>query len=105
MRRPVILKADAQADLEEAAAWYEGQRKGLGRQFTRAIRATLTRLRKAPEVHAKVYGEARRTLVPGFPRYVVYYTVEPTRVTVFSVFHTSRDPRLWQLRVEDLDNP
>jgi plasmid stabilization system protein ParE len=105
MRRRVILKADAEADLKEAVAWYNGQRKGLGKQFNRAVRATLTQLAKVAEAHAKIYGDVRQARVAGFQHYVVHYIVEPAQVTVFSVFHTSRDPRTWQSRVDDSDTP
>src|SRR4051794_17777292 len=101
MRRPAVMTVDAQADLEEAAVWYEGQRKGLGRKFTRSVRATLARLAKAGEAHAKVCGEVRRARVAGFQHYVVHYVIDPAQVTVISVFHTSRDPRTWQSRVDD----
>jgi plasmid stabilization system protein ParE len=103
MPRPVILKADAEAELRGAVAWYNGQRKGLGRRFAQAVRGTLSRLAKAPEAHAKVYGDVRRALVAGFPSYIVYYVLEPAQVTVFSVFHSSRDPRIWQIRADDLE--
>ena len=38
-----------------------------------------------------------RLLVIGFP-YCVYYREEPGRVLVLAVFHTSRDPTVWQSR-------
>jgi plasmid stabilization system protein ParE len=105
MRRPVIVSPDAEADLDEAVAWYDGQRKGLGKQFARAVRATLAQVAKAPEAHAKVYGDARRARVTGFQSYVAFYVVGPAQVDVIAVFHTSRNPRIWQSRVDDLDTP
>lgn len=94
---------DADADLCAAIAWYSAQRKGLGRQFNRAVRATLTQLSKVAEAHAKIYGDVRQARVAGFPYYVVHYLIDPAQVTVFSVFHTSRNPRTWQSRADDLE--
>ena len=39
----------------------------------------------------------RRGVVRGYP-YCIYYREEPTQVRVLSVFHTSRDPTIWQSR-------
>jgi plasmid stabilization system protein ParE len=105
MRRPVVLTDDAKADVRAAAAWYNSQRKGLGKRFNQATRAALAQLSKTAEAHSKMFGEVRQTLIAGFPAYVIHYIVRPNQVVVFSVFHSSRDPRLWQLRVGDLDNP
>jgi len=103
MKRKVVLTADAVADLEEAAAWYEGQRKGLGKRFTQAVKAATAPLARRAEVHAKMYGDARRVRVAGFPYYVAHYIVRADQVIVFSIFHTSRDPRTWQSRADDLE--
>lgn len=105
MNRPVVLTDDAKADVRAAVAWYNGQRKGLGKRFNQAARAAVGLLSRTAEAHARVFGEVRQTLIAGFPAYVIHYIVRPNQVVVFSVFHTSRDPRLWQLRVDDLDNP
>ena len=34
----------------------------------------------------------------GYP-YCVYYRIEEDRVLVLAVFHTARDPAIWQNRV------
>jgi plasmid stabilization system protein ParE len=39
----------------------------------------------------------RCALVRRFP-YAVYYRVEPERIVVIAVFHTKRDPGVWQSR-------
>ena len=105
MKRCVVLTDDAKADVRAAVAWYNGQRKGLGKRFNQAARAAVALLSKTAEAHTKIFGEVRHTLIPGFPAYVIHYIVHSDQVTVFSVFHTSRNPRVWQMRVEDLDNP
>jgi plasmid stabilization system protein ParE len=105
MRRTVVLADDAKADLRAAVAWYKGQRKGWGRRFNQALRTALALPSKTAEAQAKIFGEVRRAQVDGFQHYTIHYIVESTQVTVFSVFHESRDPRLWQQRVNDPENP
>jgi plasmid stabilization system protein ParE len=50
-----------------------------------------------PQLHAAVFGDVRKAVVKGFP-YCVYYREEPAQVRVLAVFHTSRDPNIWQSR-------
>jgi plasmid stabilization system protein ParE len=43
------------------------------------------------------FGDVRKAVVNGFP-YCLYYREEPSQVRVLAVFHTSRDPSIWQSR-------
>lgn len=45
-----------------------------------------------------LYTVVRMALVRRFP-YVILYRVEATRIVVVSVFHTSRDPKIWRRRL------
>ncbi len=47
---------------------------------------------------AAVYGDVRKAVVRRFP-YVVLYREDAAEVVVIAVFHTSRDPSIWQARV------
>jgi plasmid stabilization system protein ParE len=97
MSLPVILRRLAQAEFDDAADWYDGRRAGRGAAFTAAVRRVLTAIAAAPDAYPEVHGDVREADVPGYP-YVVYYRPEPAQVTVLAVFHTSRDPAVWQSR-------
>ena len=64
---PVVVRELAERDMEEAFDWYEGQRPGLGVQFTTAIDRHLSRISGNPEVCQVVLGEVRRAVVRRFP--------------------------------------
>jgi plasmid stabilization system protein ParE len=51
-----------------------------------------------PELHRKVHEDYRRALVRRFP-YAVFYEYTRETVTIYAVFHTSRDPEKWRLRL------
>jgi plasmid stabilization system protein ParE len=70
---------------------------GLGAAFTAAVQQVLDRVAAQPDFYPQVYGDVREALVPGFP-YCIYYREESRRVLVLSVFHTARDPPVWQSR-------
>jgi toxin ParE1/3/4 len=97
MSLPVVLDPEAQAEFDEGYDFYEGRKAGLGETFADAVQVVLDRISANPLIHQVVFGTVRRGVVKGFP-YCLYYREEPTLVRVLSVFHTSRDPAIWQAR-------
>ncbi len=97
MTPPVVLRGIAQAEFDDAADWYEARSGGQGAKFTAAVRQVLMGLGSSPEVHPVVQADIREALVPRYP-YAIYYRPEPGQITVLAVFHTSRDPAVWQTR-------
>jgi len=99
MKRSAHFHDDAKQELNETYAYYERVQKGLGKKFKVAVREAVIAITSMPDVHSKVWNDIRRVRVKGFKYYVIHYLVETTRITVISVFHTSRDPRIWQTRL------
>ena len=97
MSLPVILDPEAQAEFDEAYDYYEGRRTGQGEAFADEVQVVLDLIGQMPRIHQVVFQDIRRAVVRGRP-YCVYYREEPTRMRVLSVFHTSRDPAVWQAR-------
>jgi len=98
MSRRVVLRPAARAEFDEAFDWYEARRAGLGSEFAASVEQALDRISRNPLLHGMVYGEVRCTLVRRFP-YGVYYLIEEERIVVLAVFHSSRDPKIWQSRI------
>jgi plasmid stabilization system protein ParE len=96
--RPLIVRADAEADIEEAFRWYEEQSPGLGAEFVRAVDAVLSAIEREPELHAENFKRARRVLLRRFP-YAIYFVVHPQSIDVLACMHTRRHPRRWRRRV------
>ena len=100
MSRRLIVRAEAEFDIPEAAVWYESREPGLGLQVIAEISAAIhralqnslgyLRLRKHPHV--------RRVLVAGFP-YRVFYIVRADAIVVFAVIHAARHDRQWKRRL------
>lgn len=97
MNSPIVFRRAARAEYDDAADWYEARSPGLGAAFTAAVRVILDRIAAQPAYYATVLDTIREALVPGYP-FCVYYREETGRVLVLSVFHTSRDPAVWQAR-------
>lgn len=97
MSLPVILRPAAQAEFDGAAAWYEKQKPGLGLDFVAEVQAVIDAIAGQPSRYPAVSGDVREAAVNRFP-YCVYYRVRSGRVIVIAVFHSSRDPGVWQSR-------
>ena len=46
--KPVIIRPDAESDIEDAYQWYESQRKGLGDNFLLCLEEALSRVSRSP---------------------------------------------------------
>ena len=97
MSLAIVFRRAARAEFDDAADWYEQRRAGLGAAFTGAVQRILDRIAAQPDFYPRVYLGVREALVSGYP-YCVYYREESGRVLVLSVFHTARDPSVWQGR-------
>ena len=98
MAAEVRFAPEAADDVTAGFRWYEEQRPGLGSQFLDCVVACLERVRRSPELHARVQGEFRRAFVRRFP-YAVFYELVDQTVTVYGIVHTARDPAKWQSRL------
>ena len=97
MTLPVVLTPEAEADVDDAAQWYDDRRRSLGARLTAAIRATLQRISDKPDLYAEVDDGIRRAPVRRFP-YGVFYHHKADRVEVIAILHDRRDPSIWQCR-------
>ena len=99
MKKPVIVRAEAEADLAEAYEWYEQHVCDLGGEFLLCVDAVIASIERNPHLYPVVYkGIIRRALMRRFP-YGVFFVVGERNVSVIAVAHAKRNPRIWQDRV------
>jgi plasmid stabilization system protein ParE len=97
MPAELVLAQEAESDVVGAYGWYEGRRAGLGEEFLSSVDACLESIRRRPEMYPIVHESYRRSLIRRFP-YAVFYEWAESTVTIYAVFHTSRDPDKWRQR-------
>lgn len=94
---PIVLRAEAEVEFDQAFDFYDGQRKGLGPAFAAEIERVFDLIATKPLLHPIVFADIRKAAVRRFP-YCVFYRPHADRVEVIAVFHTKREPSVWQGR-------
>lgn len=100
MSRRLIVRDEAEADLTEAALWYDEREAGLGLELTLEIRAAIGRAVENPLHHLLLRHrpEVRRLLARRFP-YRVFFIVREDAIVVFAFLHAARHDRHWRERL------
>jgi len=94
----VIIHRAAKAEFIEASKWYESKRLGLGREFIDEIEHCIKLAAEYPQRYKIIQNNLRRVVANRFP-YSVYFCYVPERIVVLAIFHSSRNPRIWQSRI------
>ena len=93
----ISFRRAAHEEFIEAAAWYESKRALLGFEFVAEVERCLALAARQPHLYAETYKGLRRIMTKRFP-YGIYFRVEAQRLRVVAVFHSSRNPQIWQGR-------
>ena len=88
---------DAERELDDAVAYYEGCQAGLGVEFAEEVYATILRIIRYPEAWAKLSPNTRRCLTNRFP-YGVIYEAKSDMIRVIAVANLNRRPGYWRKR-------
>jgi toxin ParE1/3/4 len=96
----LILRKEAEEDIQQAFDWYESQRSGLGSTYLAELEQVLEHIQEQPQRYPPVQNSLRRALCRRFP-YAIYYLHQDSRVTVLAVMHQMRHPMHWQNRGEN----
>jgi plasmid stabilization system protein ParE len=97
MKSKLIFAPEVARDIDEAYAWYEDRRPGLGEEFLSCVEASIEMIARLPEAYPNVGESCRRALVRRFP-YAIFYEIIDQKVTVYGVLHTSQHPDKWRRR-------
>jgi len=89
--RELVYRPEAAADVEEACAWYERQRAGLGAEFMAALQTAEDAVRATPLAFPVYRRDTRRYLLRRFP-YRLFYRLLGERVVIIACYHVRRSP-------------
>ena len=99
MTLPIRILPEAAAELTEAVRWYEGKRRGLGRDLLHETAKVVDRLEENARGGTPMSADqrTRRLLIARFP-YQVVYRLRPDEIVVVAVAHLKRRPGYWKHR-------
>jgi len=86
----------AEAELQDAAAWYDERSPGLGLRFVLAVHTKADEVAEAPQRWHLAAG-TRRVLMGRFPYALVYREVDE-EIEIVAVAHLHRRPAYWSHR-------
>src|SRR5207253_2189401 len=98
MTYQIIVRPEAEHEIQEAFDWYEERSEGLGAEFLRAADACLSGVQRSPESYQVVHDEVHRALLRRFP-YALFYLVREDTIIVLACFHVKRNPADWHRRI------
>jgi plasmid stabilization system protein ParE len=81
-----------EADVAEAAEWYETQRPGLGQRFISEVQSADRMLLVNPLRYSVRFADVRRLNLVDFP-YAIFFFLHDDVIVILAVLHTRRDTR------------
>jgi plasmid stabilization system protein ParE len=98
-RYQIKISPEALSDIQEATDWYNEQLNGLGARFQKQTVKQINKLASSAGLYHIRYNDVRCMVVRKFP-FLIHFTLnsEQNIVTVYAVFHTSRNPQIWYKR-------
>lgn len=96
MRFQLKIDTDALNDIQETFEWYELKLTGLVLRYKIQAKKQINSLKKDPYLFSIKYNEIRCKKIEKFP-FLIHYQINENLnfITVFAVFHTSRNPEIW----------
>jgi len=85
----------AEAELQEAIAFYEAAENGLGTRFLDEVESVVARIVAHPAAWTPMSPRTRRCQTHRFP-YGLFYQVRPEEILIVSVMDLRQDTKRWE---------
>lgn len=93
--KTIIFDPGVKLDLQRVKAYYNKQRRGLGKEFVARARDQFQRIALYPLAAPIVERDVRKIGMEKFP-YEIYYQVDEQVIFVFAVIHQRRHQDTWK---------
>ena len=87
----------AEAELHEAARYYQSEVSGLGEAFIAEVEYAVRQIREYPEAAPLILKVVRRKLIRRFP-YSIMYSFNADSVRILAIANQNRRPFYWSGR-------
>ncbi len=93
----LLFHPDAEAELREAANYYDDCQTGLGLDFAEEVYAAISRIIKYPDAWSRLSSNTRRCITNRFP-YGIIYQVKSDVLYIVAIANLQRRPEYWKER-------
>ncbi len=100
----VRFRKSAQADVQQAFEYLEGQSRGLGAEFLERVEEATAKISTNPEQYQTVFRDVRRAPVARF-KHSLWYRILPDHSVVVACLSDKRDPSLARRRSFEVLEP
>ncbi len=91
MTRKIQVYSLALRDIENGAAYYQSQQKGLGKRFENEVHDTFKKIQKSPFAASLSYDNVRYKILDRFP-HIILYEFDEVNIYILRVFNTHQEP-------------
>src|SRR2546422_3286651 len=96
MSLPVVFRHIARQEMDDAIAWYESERPGVGIEFASEIGSLLARIADTPKQFRKVRGDVRRAVLSRVP-YTIHFLLDRAESLSWLSSTQSAIPKDWKI--------
>src|SRR5690242_952272 len=94
----LIVRPETEADISDAAMWYDSREPGFGLELVLEVQSAIARAMKNPESFTAVRVIQRSDVFSLAGFLIVFSSSIDTTLVVFAVLHASRHDRIWKHR-------
>ena len=91
------ISDEAENDFRNAYQFYAEESTRVAESFFKQINSSLEIIKKSPLSFPCSYKSVQKFVVKKFP-FVIYYQLVESTIRVIAIFHTSRNPEIWNER-------
>jgi plasmid stabilization system protein ParE len=96
----ITFHPDTDAEVTEAAQFYEARSPGLGWALIEEVQRSLAQIVATPDAYQQTGRRVRRKPLWRFP-YNLIYAIYPDRIRIVAFAHQKRRPFYWRKRLKD----
>ncbi|MGV8135425.1 MAG: type II toxin-antitoxin system RelE/ParE family toxin [Mangrovibacterium sp.] len=94
----IEISDEAEIDLDKSYEFYSEESPKVAYSFYNQINSSLEDIKQHPGSFPIAYKDVRKYVVRKFP-FVIYYQLVGAVIRVIAIFHTSRNPEIWNDRI------
>ena len=93
----IVVSDEAEIDFDKSYEYYFEDSPKVANAFFKKINVSFEDIKQNPFAFPVAYKNVRKYVVKKFP-FVIYYQIVNSSIKVIAIFHTSRNPQIWNER-------